>query len=116
MNPRRAPVVVALLSALLLSACGADDAASKLSGRWNGSSDATITLKADGTARGDDVGVAWTSKDDRSGSFLVTETNDTGCPTGVTGWEDAATYFISADKLTIENSEGEDLTELTREK
>jgi hypothetical protein len=111
---------VALLSALLLSACGADGAASKLSGRWNGSGDATITLKADGTARGNDgcndVGVAWTSKDDRSGSFLVTETNDTGCPTGVTGWEDAATYFISADKLTIENSEGEDLAELTREK
>lgn len=118
MKPRHA-LVAALFATSWLAACGADDATSELAGRWNGPGNATINLKSDGTAEGNDgcndMAAAWKPIDDRTGSFMVTESGDMGCP-GVIGWDDAASYFISAGKLTFETSDGEDLTYLTREK
>jgi heat shock protein HslJ len=117
MSINRASVVAALVASSVLTACGSDDASSELEGRWDGPGRATISLKEDGTAQGNDgcndVAAAWKATSDTAGDFTITESSEMACP-GVTGWGEAAAYFVSDDTLTIEDSEGEDLTELVR--
>jgi hypothetical protein len=117
MSINRASVVAALVASSVLTACGSGGATSELEGRWDGPGRATISLKEDGTAEGNDgcndVAAAWKSTSDTTGAFTITESSDMGCE-GVIGWGEAAAYVVSDDKLTIEDSDGEDLTELVR--
>lgn len=117
MRIRSSLVIAIVVASALMAACGTDNVASELEGRWDGPGRATISLNADGTAEGNDgcneVAAAWTSTGDVAGTFMVTESSDVGC-VGVVGWGEASAYVVTGDRLLIEDKDGEDLTELTR--